>query len=539
MTPPMTQLQAQTTEPAEAPTPARVLYAAMTAVLAICCVLYVVFSRHWPLIGDASMVHYLVLLMQHGMAPYRDIVDAQMPGTYLLDWAVVHTFGGGAVGTRVYDLTLVALAGAALLWIAWPRDRFAGFYAAALLALLHGRDGIPQTAQRDLIIMSLMLLAYAFTFHAVRRGQAAWMLGFGFCAGLAATIKPTAVPLALLLLLAVVVLRRQRRPWIGSAAWGVAGLAIPLGAVLIFLVKERAIPSFLSALRGMWPYYAKLATRPMSYLLPHSVSPLLPLAVLWLLILLVMRVRSWSVPRAFDWERLALWMGLALGLFSYLSQRKGFPYHRYPVLAFVLLLMGLDFGEALVWVGTRPGLRRSLQACGAIGLAAGALFVAPFSAYKISTYDWHQDELFTMIRSDLDGLGGANLSGHVQCLDTFSGCINALDRMKLVESTGFLVDFYFWAPQPSPVTEQMRQRFWTAIHDNPPQVFVEMKQDFPYDTDNFDKVNRWPEFAAYLREHYTLVDDRMAQQWVRRESRLYPPTGYRIYVRKLQGSPQS
>lgn len=515
--------------------PARAFRLALTTVLAICCILYVFFSRHWPLIGDASMVHYLVLLMRHGMAPYRDIVDAQMPGTYLLDWLVIHVFGGGAVGMRIFDLMLCLGATVAMLWIAGPRDRVAGFFAGALLALLHGRDGIPQTAQRDLIIAVLMLLAFAAAFHAVRRNQGTWMLAFGLCAGVAATIKPTAAPLALLLVFAILVLRKRRQPWVAAFLWGLLGVALPVLTVVSFLVRERAMPWFLAALRGMWPYYARLDHRPLSYLLLHCVSPLLPLVVLWLLLLLARALFARGEHREPNWERWALWLGLALGLFSYLSQGKGFPYHRYPLLAFLLLLMGLDFSAALrPGAGNHPGMRGQalMRICGVIGLAAGALVIAPLSTWKISTYDWRQDELFDMLRSDLDHQGGASLSGHVQCLDTFSGCINALYRMDLAESTGFLVDFYFWAPQQTQVTEEMRQRFWDAIQQNPPQVFILMKQDFPGDVPNFGKVDRWPQFADYLQAHYTLAADRMGQQWVKRESRLYPPTGYRIYVRK-------
>jgi len=522
---------------ASAPTgPAGVFRLALAAALAVCCVLYVILSRHWPLIGDASMVHYLVLLMRHGMAPYRDIVDAQMPGTYLLDWLVIHVFGGGAIGMRVFDLTLCLLAIVAMLWIAGPRNRFAGFFAGGLFTLLHGRDGIPQTAQRDLIIAVLMLLAFGAAFHAVRRKQGVWMLFFGVFTGAAATIKPTVVPLALLLALAVLVLRRRGQPWVAALLWGVLGLTLPVVAVAIFLLRERAMPWFLAAVHGMWPYYAKLGHRPLSYLLLHSVAPLLPVVGLWALLLVLRGASAGVESREPNWERWALWLGLALGFFSYLSQGKGFPYHRYPLLAFLLLLMGLDFSAALQSGGPRAA--RLMQVCGVLGLAAGALVIAPLSTWKISTYDWRQDELFDMLRSDLDQQGGARLSGHVQCLDTFSGCINALYRMNLAESTGFLVDFYFWASPQTPVTEQMRQRFWTAILQNPPQVFILMQQDFPSDTPSFAKVDRWPQFAGYLQANYTLAADRTAKQWVKRESRLYPPTGYRIYVLKPRAGAQ-
>ena len=513
--------------------PDRAFRAGLAAVLALCCLLFVWFSRHWPLIGDASLIHYLVLLLDHGFSPYRTIIDAQMPGTYMLDWCVVHSFGGGAVGLRIFDFTLLALAALAMLWITWPVDRFAGFFAASLLALLHGRDGIPQTAQRDLIMAVLMLLALAAAFHAVRRSQPGWMFLFGLCTATAASIKPTAAPVALLLILVAIVLRRDGRPLFWYMAWGILGLVLPCLAVTIFLIKERSIPAFLDALHGMWPYYATLDNRPLGYQLLHSISPLLFLVLLWLLLLVLKVVQSRRQAAAsspWQWERFALWMGLALGYLSYLSQRKAYPYHRYPVLVFLLLLMALHFTEALRERGV-------LRLCGIIGLAAGALIIAPMSVYKIARYDWRYDQLFTMLQGDLDHEGGASLSGHVQCLDTFAGCINTLYRMKLIESTGFLVDFYFWAPHQTPVTEQMRQRFWSDIQHNPPKVFIVMKQDWPNGPDTYGKITRWPLFANYLNQNYALVADRIAGGWVKRESRPYPPPAYRIYVRKTDAAP--
>ncbi|MBB6147038.1 hypothetical protein HNQ77_005023 [Silvibacterium bohemicum] len=426
----------------------------------------------------------------------------------------------------MFDFTLLVLATLAMLWIAWPHSRFAGFYAGALLALLHGRDGIPQTAQRDLIIAVLMLGACAFAIHAVRNVKSWPMLGCGLCSGIALTIKPTAAPLGLLLLLPIILPRGPRSLKLSRYLFaGIVGLAGPVAASLVFLQREGSVPEFMIAVRGMWPYYSKLAPRSIGYLLLHSISPLLPLVLLWVVMLVVSAARELPWRRPWNPERVALWIGLGIGFLSYIGQRKGFPYHRYPALAFLLLMMGLDFAAVL----RRPGV---LRICGVIGLAAGALIIAPVSAYKTAGYDWRNQELFTMLRSDLEQQGGAGLSGNVQCLDEFSGCINALYRMDLVQSTGFLVDFYFWAPHQTQVTEAMRQRFWSAIQQKPPRVFVVMKQDWPEATATYSKLNQWPQFADYLGANYNLAVDRSPQTWVKWESRPYPTMSYRIYVRK-------
>ena len=42
-------------------------------------------SWRWPLVGDASLMHYVVFLMDHGASPYRDIAEMNMPGSYLAE----------------------------------------------------------------------------------------------------------------------------------------------------------------------------------------------------------------------------------------------------------------------------------------------------------------------------------------------------------------------------------------------------------------------------------------------------------------------
>ncbi len=68
---------------------------ALSLVLLTCLATFVVSTYRWPLIGDAALMHYLVFLTRHGMAPYRDIVDMNMPGTYLIEAAVSGLAGGG------------------------------------------------------------------------------------------------------------------------------------------------------------------------------------------------------------------------------------------------------------------------------------------------------------------------------------------------------------------------------------------------------------------------------------------------------------
>jgi hypothetical protein len=149
-------------------------------------------------------MHYVGFLLDHGSSPYRDIADINLPGSYLIDYAVMHTLGGGSLAWRLFDLSLMLCSTLAMISIARPYGRFAGFLAGSLLTVVHGCDGIYELGQRDLVIAVLLLVAYAALFRATRDDCPQWMIAFGLCASTTATIKPTFCPFGALMLLCLV-----------------------------------------------------------------------------------------------------------------------------------------------------------------------------------------------------------------------------------------------------------------------------------------------------------------------------------------------
>ena len=118
-------------------------------------------TRNWQLVSDAALIRYATFLLSNGFAPYRQLTDINLPGSYLLDWAALHLFGAGRFGLRLYDLSLLVAAGAAMVIIAPRKQRSDALCAACLFALFHGRDGATQLGQRDLAIAALLLVAIA------------------------------------------------------------------------------------------------------------------------------------------------------------------------------------------------------------------------------------------------------------------------------------------------------------------------------------------------------------------------------------------
>jgi hypothetical protein len=302
---------------------------------------------------------------------------------------------------------------------------------------------------------------------------------------------------------------------------------VPLVICWIFLVRERAMGAFVHSLATVVPYFASLGRKPFSFLLMHSVSPLLGLVVVWLVLVVGSAGRggggwtdAWTLRR---WERAALLLGVGAMLAGFVVQGKGFPYHRYPFLALLLVVMGLDLTRAL----RRRGVWLAL---GMLGLGYGAFVVAPQSVAAVRRYDWRNQELIAMLQGDLTGMGGASLSGKVQCLDTISGCTTTLYRMRLEPATGLLSDFLVFGPEQNVAVREARTKFLAAVEARPPEVVVVTSHLFPSGPGDFEKLGMWPDLAGWMSARYRLCAERTPPDPVRWWSRVEQPSSYRIYV---------
>jgi len=495
----------------------RRLEIALCLFMVACVGFFVCRTWHWPLVNDAPQINYLCFLMEHGMAPYRDIIEMNMPGTYLMHLTVMHTLGRGALAWRIFDLTIMAAISAAMVAIAWPVSRLAGIWAASFFILFHGRDGVGEQGERDLVIAALLIAGCAFVFHALR-GNRAWPLAlFGVCAGYAATIKPIPLPFTLLLLLAVALtFRKRQRPALPPVLYGIAGYCVSFAIVAAFLVREHALQAFLTDERTMLPFYSSLGHLGAAKMLQSSITASMG-ALAVLIFALTLAMRSWRT-----WEERALLSGIGFGVFSFFIQQKGMPYHRYPMLAFLILFGGIQFFRAL----REPGTVRAL------GVASLAFAAVLAGLYPLTAEHrrWSQEFEGALTR-DLNALGGDKLSGRVQCLQTFPECDTVLYRMNLVQATGLSYDYLVFTPQGGQAVEQSRARFWQQLQSNPPTVFIVGVGLYPKPLTGYGKLEIWPQLHDFLSSGYQLYDERSFPMF---ESR---PMAYRIYVKKTEASP--
>src|SRR5579871_3567126 len=111
------------------------------AVLFAGAVSYVVFTIHWQWMWDTSVMHYIVMALQRGKVPYVDISDINMPGAYLIERLGIDIFGGGDLGWRFWEYTLLGTMTVSMVVIARPYDWVAGLFSGVLFTVLYGSLG--------------------------------------------------------------------------------------------------------------------------------------------------------------------------------------------------------------------------------------------------------------------------------------------------------------------------------------------------------------------------------------------------------------
>ncbi|RRA47628.1 hypothetical protein [Acidipila sp. EB88] len=548
-----------------------------TVVLAACAMAASWSSRHWPLVNDAALMHYVVLLMQAGMTPYRDIGDINLPGAYVPEWIstlLARTLGLCLASVwRLMDLAAVVLAGLAMLRIAGRSRWFAGVFAGTLFALYHGRDGIGQAGQRDLWLTMLLLWAVAVLHSAWpethNRTTGRWqgkIFGFGLLVGAATMIKPFEAMFLVCLL-----------PWLARAAGGpaggtalfrgralgmaAAGFSLPLLLAGCFLAHWGALGALAFVLRVDLPYHVLLARVPFWQLLrASSIASVAKLELLlvacWVACRIAGRVQLSGIlsgSRPGDLHRRpgfpkpgssrdracerTLLLAVLLGLVSFVAQGKGFPYQRYPFVAFLLLYSGLQFTAAV------RSNRQLPRALGVAGFGFGVLLMAPSYLRAVEKAQWSTPTIAAMEQALLREAGPQGvraLDGEVQCLDLITGCTDALLHLGAREATGTVYDEFLFPqalagsrgetlPPPGDLPAAVlhgQQQFREALEAHPPRDLIITEWLFPQGPGRYRKLELWPWFHAYLAAHYRLAEQ---HDFVRAEN---GPMGFRLYVRR-------
>jgi hypothetical protein len=428
-------------------------------------------SLDWPLVGDATIFHFIAGQMKMGAVLYRDIADINMPLTYEIHAAIVATGGMSDVAWRAFDLTAAAVMSALILMLVWPAGRAVAILAMLAVLVMHLLLGPYAAGQRD-FLMSIPVLAAALVSaraaedHAHRR---LYLLLAGACAMTAASIKPTGVLLMFLPALAV------RLHW-REMIWIIAGAAAV--ALLVFgtLAAWGGLGAFVTMIRELLPLYASMGVRPVWEVL-EAVQWIAPIAGLALAAALGLAARK---P-----PRVRVMIGLAaFGLIHLLAQRKGWMYHVYP--------LGIGLACWGAWTLAALSAWRAF-ACLVVTTSIVGWLVAG-SGYRAET-----DPPLRAASAMQSALESRLPRGaRVQMLDADNGAFLAMARAGMRQATPHIQWFSILLGE-----DHVRWDFLASLNADPPAAMLLTNDQWPMGQ-GFEATDNWPEFVAFLTSHYDL-----------------------------------
>src|SRR5260370_16424377 len=247
-------------------------------------------------------MHYKAFLADHGMVPYRDLLEMNAPGAWVPDWLVMHTLGGGARAWRVYDLLLGLIGIAAMAGIMRRGERMAGAVAGALFLLVHAQDGIAEAGAVDCCGAVLCRLGGAFLLHALRNpaegSKRLVRIAIEFVPVAAALcVKPSLAAFVPAFLLVTCLGGRCEGTPSRDKGWqrliaGLVGTALPIVATCLSLRRWHVAGIFLTLILDLMRFHAGLGHRSFSYLAAHSFSPVILLLPGWVILCISQRRRT-------------------------------------------------------------------------------------------------------------------------------------------------------------------------------------------------------------------------------------------------------
>lgn len=430
-------------------------------------------SLGWPLVGDATIFHFIAGQMQMGAAPYRDIVDINMPLIYFIHLAVVAIGGMGDVAWRAFDLAAAALMSGLILALVWPAGRAPAILAVLVVLVTHLLLGPYSAGQRDYLMSIAALAATLVSARAAENPQrrAIDLVLAGAFAVTAASIKPSGALLLALPAIAMARLRWREAAWIMAGATGAALLLLGL------LAACGALGPFIATMRALMPAYASLGSRAMPEIFLNTAVWLAPTSGLALAAAL-----NIAAPKP---PRLRATIGLTLfGLVHLLVQRKGWFYHVYP--------LGIGLACWGAWsLASLPMLRAAL--CLTI-TAATLAWLLPPALTRARTYPALRASSAMQQALESRLPRGAR----IQVLDSDNGAFLAVARAGMRQATPHIQWFSLLL-----AGEPVRRSFVNALAADPPAAILLTNSQWPR-ASGFDAADRWPEFAALLASGYVL-----------------------------------
>jgi hypothetical protein len=435
-------------------------------------------SRDWPLVGDASVFHFIAGQMRMGAVPYRDIADVNMPLTYAIHAAVVAVGGMSDLAWRVFDLLALAVLAALILLLIAPAGRVPAILAALAVVTMHLLMGPYVAGQRDFL---MCIPAVAGAWASARADEdnqlrALWLALAGAFGMTAACIKPTGV---LLLLLPALTTKLTSRGVVAILG-GASAVAVMM---LVALAASGGLDAFITMARELLPAYSAMGARPLPEVLT-ALRWIIPVAGLALTAALSLAASSRSSAMAAPRARAAVGLA-AFGLIHLLAQQKGWAYHIYP------LAIGLACWGA--WALAALSRNRVLVCLSVMAL--GVAWGVTDSVRRV------EDTAPVRAAAAMQAALEQHLprGARVQTLDADNGAFLAMARAGMRQASPHIQWFSLLLGE-----EPVRRQFLAALAADPPAAVLLTNAQWPK-WPGFEAVDEWPQLTSFLAARYDLI----------------------------------
>jgi len=469
-------------------------------------------SRAWPICNDAPLMFFVAQRIAEGWAPYRDVLDMNMPGAYLISLAVLSVAGLSDLAWRLVDLGALAGIAFCVFWVVRPASVVLGITAAATIVLVHLKAGPDDAGQRDFLMTLPVLLALTILLVADRGDTRIYPVLRHLIVGMlltsAALLKPTAIVLAGPTLLFVLLRRGLSAGSCRDAGAFIGGASIVVMQIAAWLHSRGALFDFLIVqLDFVIPSYSKIKQVPSTYL----GTKLVLLALFGVPFILNGRHRLRYV---------SLLLLVAFGSFHFHVQGKYWGYHAAPLEIFSIAAAFLGLGMLI-----ESMQRDAARLCAAMVLLVAQMAVVTMTLEGFGVRSWLSgqtsvragDQLVRRLVADLGeiSIGPAG----VQPLDTTFGVLNAMLRLGHSMPTRLMYSFPLYLPERTPFLDGLREEFLAGLRKSGFPPLIRTNQQLPY-AYGYDRLETWPAFRDFIDRHYTITVERS-----------FPDNkGYRIYV---------
>ena len=230
--------------------------------LSILFVTLLIMSLWWRMAYDLPVMLYLGFLMDsYNMVPYKDFLDVNMPGGFLLYMYLGKVFTFTDFGMRIADLFFLSV----ISYCTYRYTREFGLKVSILSVLFFGIIYLKEspffTLQRDFFILVCLSLVMVIYFSEKHLRNTRFIL-IGILFGISFSIKPHSIigfaGLAVFTYLDRKKIQKESSGMLKSLFLLTAGFLLPVAAVLIYLIQNDALNPMLNFYSNYLPLYSRL-----------------------------------------------------------------------------------------------------------------------------------------------------------------------------------------------------------------------------------------------------------------------------------------